>query len=99
MFEPTSRYYSVETVQVTVADADGQPRVIAYKRRRFIPAADGAVTLVEHTFTEGDRLDNVTARYLSDPTQFWRVCDANNVLRPDELEEVGRVIKIVLPQG
>jgi hypothetical protein len=46
---------------------------------------------------QGDRLDNVTARYLGDPAQFWRVCDANNVLRPDELEETGRAIAIALP--
>ncbi len=96
MFDPTSRYYNVETVTRIVTDPDGTPRVLAYKRRRFIPPADGAATLVEHTVTQGDRLDNVTARYLDDPTQFWRVCDANNVLRPEELEEIGRVIRIAL---
>jgi hypothetical protein len=98
MFEPTSRYYSLETVKITVTDGDGQPRVIAYKPRRFLPPVGGTDTLVEHTVREGDRLDNVTARYLNDPTQFWRVCDANNVLRPDELEEIGRLIRIALPQ-
>jgi hypothetical protein len=99
MFDPTSRYYGLETVTMTVTDSDGQPRILAYKRRRFLAPADGATTLVEHTFTQGDRLDNVTALYLNDPTQFWRVCDANNVLSPDELEEVGRVIRIALPLG
>jgi hypothetical protein len=99
MFDPTSRYYGLGTVTLTVTDSDGQPRVLAYKRRRFLPPADAATTLVEHTVTQGDRLDNVTALYLNDPTQFWRVCDANNVLSPDELEEVGRVIRIALPLG
>jgi hypothetical protein len=99
MFEPTSRYAALETVQLMVPDSDGRPRVIAYKRRRLLPPADGATTLVEHTVSQGERLDNITARYLGDPTQFWRVCDANRVLRPDELEEVGRVIQIALPQG
>jgi len=48
--------------------------------------------------TQGERLDTITARYLGDPTQFWRVCDANDVLQPTELtEEVGNVIKIALP--
>lgn len=99
MFEPTSRYYEVETVKVTEIDPDGQERVIAYKRRRFLPAPGTGVTLAEHTVTEGERLDNITARYLADPTQFWRVCDANTVLAPNELTaEVGRVIRVALPE-
>lgn len=98
MFETNSRYYSIETVKMTVTDSSGQPRVIAFKRRRFIASSAGTVTLVEHAVTRGDRLDLITARYLGDPTQFWRVCDANDVLRPDELtREVGIRIRIALP--
>ena len=40
-----------------------------------------------------------TARYLGDPEQFWRLCDANAALRPDELMEVGRWLRITLPEG
>ncbi|HEX6288344.1 MAG TPA: hypothetical protein VFZ66_04095 [Herpetosiphonaceae bacterium] len=99
MFDPSSRYYNLETVKQEVTGADGKPRVIAYKRRRFIPPADGQTTLVEHTVTQGERLDNITARFLGDPLQFWRVCDANITLDPDELtDETGRTIKITLPQ-
>lgn len=97
MFEPTSRYSSIDVAKMSVTDADGTPREIRYLRRRFTPSMEGMTTLVEHSFTQGERLDNITARYLGDPTQFWRLCDANNVLCPDELEEVGRVIKIALP--
>jgi len=98
MFEPTSRYYSIETVKITVGDNAGEPRVISYKRRRIIPSGETMTTLVEHTVVEGDRLDNLAARYVGDPEQFWRICDANNVLRPEELtEEIGSVIKIGLP--
>jgi hypothetical protein len=99
MFEPTSRYYAIETATLSVRDEEGKERLIAYKRRRFIPSMVGATILLEHTVTQGDRLDNVTARYLGDPIQFWRVCDANGVLRPAELEEVGRAIMIALPEG
>src|SRR5580765_715677 len=99
MFDPTSRYYTIETVKMTVTDRDGQARVIAYKRRRFIPSLEGTVTIVEHFVAEGDRLDNITARYLGDPIQFWRVCDANLVLLPDELtDELGESIRIALPR-
>ncbi len=60
--------------------------------------SDGLTTLVEHSVTQGERLDTITARYLGDPTQFWRVCDANDVLQPTELtEEVGNIIKIAMP--
>jgi nucleoid-associated protein YgaU len=99
MFDPGSRYYNLETVKLEIIDGDGKPRVIAYKRRRFIPAADGQTTLVEHTVTQGERLDNITARYLGDPLQFWRICDANNALNPEELtDETGRTIAITMPQ-
>jgi hypothetical protein len=50
--------------------------------------------------TQGDRLDNVTARYLGDPEAFWRICDANNAMRPNELTEtIGRRLRITLPEG
>ena len=97
MFDPTSRYFNIENATLNVIGKDGTARTIVYKRRRFIPPADDATTVVEHTVTQGERLDNITARYLGDPTQFWRICDADNVLAPGELEEIGRVIKITLP--
>jgi hypothetical protein len=98
MFQPTSRYHDVETVKMTVRDSRGQPRVVSYKRRRFIPSGAATTTLAEHTVTQGDRLDNLAARYVGDPEQFWRICDDNKVLRPEELtEEIGRTIKIGMP--
>ena len=90
MFPVTCRLYSVDTARLTLPDG----REIVYLRRRFPPRA-AAVPLAEHLVTESDRLDNVTAVYLGDPEQFWRVCDANNALRPAEMEEDGR--RIVIP--
>ena len=90
MFPVTSRYATVETAKLTLPDG----REIVYLRRRFPPRV-AAVPLAEHLVTESDRLDNVTAIYLGDPEQFWRVCDANNALRPAEMEEDGR--RIVIP--
>jgi hypothetical protein len=97
MFDPSSRYYNLPTTTLTVTGRDGTPVEIRYVRRRFIPSADAETTLLEYTVSQQDRLDNITARYLDDPTQFWRVCDANVVLRPEELERIGRVIKITMP--
>ena len=81
IFQPTSRYYSTETA--TYEMRDGQ--LIRYLRRRFLPPLDRFTLVQEHQVTEGDRLDNITANYLGDPEAFWRVCDANPILRPEEL--------------
>ena len=92
----TSRYSAVKTA--TFVTADG--RAIVYLRRRFVPPPERFVTLQEHRVAEGERLDHITAKYLGDPEQFWWLCDANNVMRPDELtEDVGQVIRITLPEG
>jgi nucleoid-associated protein YgaU len=99
MFDSTSRYYSLETVQFTVTEPDGTTRQVAYKRRRFIPPANGQTVLVEHIVQQGERLDQITARYLGDPTQFWRVADANGVIDANELTiEPGRVVRIHLSE-
>jgi hypothetical protein len=96
MFPPTSRYYLVETA--TLERADGE--TIAYLRRRFVPHPERMALIQEHVVALGDRLDNVTARYLDDPEQFWRLADANRALRPEELVEiVGRRLRITLPEG
>jgi hypothetical protein len=55
--------------------------------------------ITEHVVTQGERLDNITARYLTDPEQFWRLCDANPVLWPNDLTaRIGRRLRIPLPQ-
>jgi len=96
MFPPTSRYANVETAELEIAP----DRVVIHLRRRFVPQPDRFVLLQEHTVVDGDRLDNVTARYLGDPEQFWRIADANGAMRPDELTETpGRRLRIALPDG
>jgi hypothetical protein len=96
MFPPTSRYANIEVAQLDV----GQGRTVNYLRRRFVPPPDRFVPLAEHVVVDGDRLDTITARYLGDPEQFWRVADANRAMRPDELTETpGRRLLITLPEG
>ena len=99
MFEPTSRYNSLAVKTITVTSAHGEPREIRYVERRFLPPLGTGTTLVEHIVSQGDRLDNLTAKYLGDPTQFWRVADANDASRLEDLtEEIGSRITIQLPQ-
>jgi nucleoid-associated protein YgaU len=97
MFDPSSRYAKCGIATLSVTDPDGTAREIRYVKRRFIPLTEGMTVIVEHLVSQGERLDNITAQYLGDPTQFWRICDANEVMNPDELEEIGISIKIAMP--
>jgi hypothetical protein len=98
MFESSSRYNKVATRTAKVADATGQIRTISYKLRRELPGRDTMATLGEHLVRQDERLDNITARYLADPTQFWQLCDANVVQKPADLTaRSGRLIKVPLP--
>ena len=99
MFDATSRYFKLPVNSMLALESDGTAREIRYVQRRFIPSAAGLTTLVEHQVAQGERLDTITAKYLGDPTQFWRIADANTVLDPNDLTEtVGQTITIALPR-
>ena len=94
MFEPSSRYYSLETATCTLPDG----RTVTYKRRRFLPRGEEMDLLVEVTVTEGDRLDLIAFRTLGDPEIFWRICDANDAMNPfDLVAEPNRRLRVPLP--
>ena len=76
-FAPGSRYYGVPTGTYELPDG----RVILYVRRRFIPPPEQHPLVEEHEVHQADRPDNLAAHYLGDPTAFWRLCDANAVIR------------------
>jgi len=91
MFAPTSRYSQVP--DTTYEAPDGT--VITYKRRRFPPIllSPTGDTRVQPE----ERVDQLAARTLKDPLQFWRLCDANSVLDPFELEgEPGLRVRVPL---
>jgi hypothetical protein len=95
MFEPSSRYHGIEERELKTPGG----RVITYKRRRLLPPGESLPVLSEVPVKQGDRLDLIAARTLGDPEQFWRICDANDVLDPLELTDVPwRRIRIPLPQ-
>jgi hypothetical protein len=96
LFPPTSRYHQIETATLVLSDGTE----IIYLRRRFLPSSDRFTLIQEHAVTQGERLDNITARYYGDPLQFWRVCDANDAMNPPDLTaEIGRRLRITLPEG
>ncbi|MCL4798481.1 MAG: LysM domain-containing protein [Burkholderiales bacterium] len=75
-------------------------RMIAHLRRRFVPPPERFATLREHAVVQGDRLDRLAAQHLGDPEIYYRLCDANGAIRPDELvETTGRRLRVTLPEG
>jgi nucleoid-associated protein YgaU len=91
MFARGSRYETVP--EARHVDASG--REVPYKLLRVLPGPP--VTVQTHRVVDGDRLDLLAHRYLGDSELFWRICDANRALRPEELtREAGRVLGIPL---
>jgi hypothetical protein len=95
-FPENSRYHGVKTLQIAAPDG----AAIVYLKRRFIAQPDQFTTISIHFVSQGERLDNLSARYLGDPELFWRICDANAVMNPEELTDtIGEPILITLPEG
>jgi hypothetical protein len=95
-FALTSRYYDTPTK--TLATADGENLV--YLARRCVPPASAFALLSTHTVVAGERLDIIAGSELGDPQAFWRLCDANSAMRPEDLAaQIGRRLRITLPAG
>lgn len=92
---PLSRYAHTGTATLTLPDGTQ----IVHLKRRFVPPMERFELLHEHLVTHGDRLDHLAAQYLGDAEQFWRLADANGAMFPDDLLEVGRRLRITLPEG
>ena len=91
MFDQTSRYEKCKDAKIQTEDE----RTITYKKRRFLPSAEKMQIQYMVNVVAKDRLDNISAKTISDPEQFWRICDANNAMNPEELVSTpGRILKI-----
>jgi hypothetical protein len=105
VFPANSRYHGVETTSIVISQpsaASGklEESTIVYLRRRFVPDPAKLVVIQEHAVAQGDRVDRLAAKYIGDPEQFWRICDANSVLDPHELTDTaGRRVSITQPEG
>jgi hypothetical protein len=81
VFDTESRYTGLPTATHTLQDG----RQIVYVTRRFLPRAAALVPIGRVLVGEDDRLDQIAARTIGDPFQYWRVCDANEAMNPDDL--------------
>lgn len=94
-FPPTSRYAGIEVARIDLPDG----RTVACVRRRFVPPPENFATIQEHAVTQGERPDTIAADVFGDPERFWVLCDANRVLRPQDLTaEIGRLLRITMPE-
>jgi len=96
MFTVNSRYHLLETAKWR----DANDQEIVFLRRRFVPMPKENLIQIEHVVTQDERLDHITAKYWGDPEQFWRLCDANSAMRPDDLTStIGRRLRIPVMEG
>ena len=94
MFESDSRYVSLGTAEVELADG----RVVRYARRRLVPAYETHQILARVRPQTGERLDLFTARTLGHPEHFWRVCDANGHLDPFAALDPSVPVQVPMPR-
>lgn len=87
MIDKTSRYAKVP-IRTTV-DAEGEE--VRLLELRPIPVT---TSVFSHTPTGEERLDHIAHRYYRDPTKFWKVADASDVLDPFDLVVPGRPLPV-----
>ncbi len=78
MFTPNSRYWKLPTYAVSLAGG----RLV---QATELPVPATGPLLGFHRRMEGERLDLIAARYLQDPTWFWKLCDAADAVVPSSL--------------
>lgn len=92
MFFKGSRYEKV--LVATFTDASG--RQIRFKTTRYIPDTPA---VVGHRVMNDERLDHIAWQHFRDAERFWRICDANRALWPDDLLEEAAILRIPPSEG
>ncbi|WP_052200187.1 LysM peptidoglycan-binding domain-containing protein [Terriglobus sp. TAA 43] len=89
----SSRYYGAATQEYVGPDGVA----VRYLARRILPQAAVYLSTRSYTVVQGDRLDNLAAKFLGDPMLFWMIADANAATDAEALtEQPGHVIRIPL---
>jgi hypothetical protein len=84
MFDPTSRYYGLPTLEMT----DHRGRTVQIVT---VPDAPRQQIRGEHLRRQGQRLDHLAAFYLQDPHGYWRIAEVADVMHPEALTEATSV--------
>jgi hypothetical protein len=80
MFDAYSRYLHVPTY--TVMDHRG--RMVCVVQTPLNPQ-EGLLGI--HVLRQGERLDHLAFKYLSNPAGYWRIAERNEAMLPEQLTE------------
>lgn len=78
MFDADSRYAKLKPITV-IGPNGNQVQIVPI---RFIGSAD---PVMSRRIRQGDRPDLLAYEFYKEPQLFWRIADANEVMRPGEL--------------
>jgi len=84
MFDPKSRYHRLPTC--TIRDQRGREVIVVPTAPRPEQSLLGI-----HLRRQGERLDHLAARYLSDPAGYWRVAEMNDAMTAEVLTEAREI--------
>jgi hypothetical protein len=85
MFSSDSRY--AKLAPITTTGPDGTPVLVA--PIRFISPVE---PVLARRTRDGDRPDLLAHEFYKEPQRFWRIADANRVMRPRELVDVSGIL-------
>ncbi|MDS9470132.1 hypothetical protein RGQ15_21500 [Paracoccus sp. MBLB3053] len=74
-FPPDSRYAGLPVMTLTLPDG----RDVKVLARRFVPPLEAVEVTSIHEIRDGDRLDLLAAAYFGNPSQGWKILDANGI--------------------
>lgn len=90
---PSSRYYGASTLPFALPNGVA----VRYLARRIVPQPSIYPVTQGYAIAEGDRLDNLAAKFLGDPLLYWMICDANGSVDPDALTaQPARAVRLPL---
>ena len=90
-FPTDSRYHGAPMKTTTLPDG----REVRYTGRRFVPAPESIEFEAVHLVRSGDRLDLMAAQYFANPSQGWKILDANQIRNPrSALQDTGSRLAI-----
>jgi len=84
MFDSKSRYQKSETYQ----RQDRRGRTVDVVN---VPEAPNEVFQGYHLRIQGQRIDHMAYKYLSNGSGFWRICELNDVMLPEALSEASDI--------
>lgn len=83
-FDNKSRYKDQPVYQIT----DGRGRQVTVV---MPPPPPEQTVRGYHVRRQGQRLDHLAYQYLRDPAGFWRICEMNAAILPEQLSDADEV--------